>query len=194
MLIYLINRTDRTERRSHAIEQLKRQDINVHMYPAKISKNGWSGCRDSHLACIFTGNYEEIPILILEDDVLFIEPLTYMDLALAELPDDWDLLYLGGSPQCPQERYSPHLYKANDVLTTHAIVWNYRERGASDYVLNSSEVMISKWDIYLRDVIQPKFNCFLTKPLIATQAGFKSDTCKHSDSSSIIKSYNLYCR
>lgn len=193
MNIYVINRTDRPERRAHAMEQLKSQRLNAHLYPAKINKIGWKGCRDSHISCLISILHSEEIGMILEDDVLFLQDIDMAFEAMVELPLDWDCLYLGGSPRTPQEQYSDHLYKAKDTLTTHAIMWNPREGGAIEYILDH-EGGVNKYDVFLREHIQPKFNCFMVKPLICTQVQFKSDTCIRSDVSTIEKNFNLFCK
>lgn len=193
MHVYVINRTDRPERRRHVMEQLESQGLNGHLVPAEVEKIGWKGCRASHLKCIHKALYEEQDIFtVFEDDILFLEDIQVAQLAMMELPSEWDLLYLGGSPQCPQERYSPHLYKASGVLCAQSIVYHDRKGGALDYILNN-DYEIRKWDVFLMDIIQSKFNCFMTKPLIVTQKQFQSDTCHRSDVSTIVKNYNKYC-
>jgi len=194
MEIWLINRTDRPERREHAMAQLKSQSLNAHLYPAKIDKIGWKGCRDSHLSCLVSILHSEEMGIILEDDCLFLQSIDLAFEAMVEMPFDWDCLYLGGSPRTPQEQYSDHLYKVKDTLTTHAIIWNPRQSGALEYILDKDDKHeIGKWDVFLREEIQPKFNCFMVKPLICTQVQFKSDTCIRSDVSTIEKGYNRFC-
>jgi hypothetical protein len=193
MEIWLINRTDRPERREHAMAQLKSQSLNAHLYPAKIDKIGWKGCRDSHLSCLVSILHSEEMGIILEDDCLFLQSIDLAFEAMVELPVDWDALYLGGSPRSPQEQYSEHLYKVKDTLCAQAIIWNPREGGAIEYILDH-EGEINKYDVFLREEVQPRFNCFMVKPLVVTQKQFQSDTCHRSDVSTIQKFYNIYCK
>lgn len=63
-------------------------------------------------------------LLVLEDDVVF-RDLSHLETALSELPDDWDIVYLGanllnGTP----ERYSEHLFRVTSAWTTHAMGYN----------------------------------------------------------------------
>lgn len=65
-------------------------------------------------------------LLVLEDDVIF-KDLSLLATALSELPDDWDIVYLGanllnGTP----ERYSEHLFRVTSAWTTHAMGYNKR--------------------------------------------------------------------
>lgn len=189
---YIINRADRPQRLAHAREELIKQNLNARVFEAIIDKPGWKGCRDSHLAimekCKELGSF-----LILEDDVLFVND--YYDVmipAMAELPTDWDCLYLGASPKQPQERYSEHLFRLKNAHVTHGILWHNRKNGAVEYILNYKDEILKIDDFFAREV-QPNFNCFVVYPILATQAEFKSDTCHRSDVSTIITNYQKYC-
>jgi len=161
-------------------------------FTAFDEKPGWKGCAKSHIAIMEQWKDEDM-FLILEDDVEFLEDISYVDIALSQLPKDWDALFLGASPQEPHKRYSDNLFKLKNAFCTHAIIWHPREDGAVGYIL-SHRKDIGKIDIYFRDVIFPNFNCFLTWPLLATQRQTQSDCCSRSDLGTIVKNYNRYCR
>ena len=76
---------------------------------------GHMGCWDSHRRLMEVikekGNGMT---LILEDDCDFLEEQK-LDVYLNELPEDWDLLYLGGINQDAPESYSPHLDLAKNI-------------------------------------------------------------------------------
>jgi hypothetical protein len=113
--------------------------------------------------------------------------------AIAELPKGWDMLYLGISPNQKYVKVSPHLYKVNGGYTTHAILWNNKEKGVVDFILNH-RVDILKWDVYLSAIIHRMFNVYVIYPILCTQRETgQTDTCKRSDVSTIIKNYNKYC-
>ena len=194
MNIYVINRSDRPQRLSDVREELSSQNLNAHVFSAVIAKPGWVGCTESHLAIMEKCKGEKT-YMILEDDVRFrfANIMWWVSGNMEALPSDWDCLYLGGSPQEPQEKYSDKLFRARHVKCTHAIVWNNRPNGAVEYIL-SHRSDIKKIDVYLANVIQMNFNCFLARPLLATQHQYLSDTCKKSDVSTIITNYFKYCK
>lgn len=161
-------------------------------FSAIDTKPGWHGCRQSHIDILEIMPANDI-IAIYEDDVKFLQSWRVVFDAMNQLPEDWDCLYLGASPNEPQERYSKNLFRVKNAHVTHAIVWNKRHNGAIDHIL-SHKSDIRKWDDYLATVIQPRFNCFLTYPMVVTQTQFKSDTCTRSDVSTIEKNYNKYCK
>ena len=192
MIGYLINRSDRPERLRHAHEELSKQNLNVHVFKAIVGRPGWKGCRDSHLQIMEMCRNEET-FLVLEDDVVFLGDYhSAVEQAMAELPRDWDCLFLGASPQEPFEVYSEHLFNMGKSFTTHAIIWHNRPNGAVEYIL-SHRYKINKIDVFFNAEIYPLFNCFLIYPLLVTQKQFKSDTCTRSDVSTIITNYNRFC-
>ena len=193
MKIIAINRADRTDRLIQITEELSLQGLTFTPFNAIIDKHGWCGCRDSHIA-VLKKHKEEGVFLVLEDDVSFLYPYyTYIHKAIEQLPPNFDCLYLGGSPQQPQERYSENLFKCRNTLTTHAILWNNRENGAVDYIL-SHKTHIRKFDVYLREIIQPLFNCFMIYPILCTQREGKSIVARRSDVSTITRNYYTYCK
>jgi GR25 family glycosyltransferase involved in LPS biosynthesis len=191
---FIINLDRRPDKWAYIRKELERVALGgVTRFTAFDIKPGWKGCRDSHLALLEKCKDHSL-FTILEDDVLFLQdPHEIVPLALSELPDDWDCLFLGASPQEPFERYSPHLFKMGKAWTTHAIIWHPRPNGAVEYILKNKDE-IGKIDVFFTSEVFPRFNCFLTYPLVATQTQFDSDTCTRSDVSTIEENYNLHCK
>jgi len=189
MKSYVINLNRRADRWIVVREHLHELGIRVTRFPA--IDNGWRGCRDSHLAILDLCKDEDV-FSIYEDDVEFVEDTDYVNAAIMQLPPKWDCLFLGASPQEPQERYSDNLFRIKNAKTTHAIIWHNREGGAIDYILSHKEE-INKIDDYFCSDIFPRFNCFLINPLVATQRQTQSDCCTRSDLSTIVINYKKYC-
>lgn len=196
METYVINRVDRQDRLHEIRIELENQDMNAHLFPAIIDKIGYKGCRDSHLA-IMEKCRNETMFCIYEDDAEFLQPKSMTELvlkgAMEQLSSDWDALYLGASPQEPQERYSTNLFRLRNTKCTHAIIWHNRPNGALQYILEHKHD-IGKIDRYLYEVIMPKFQIYATFPMLCTQKQSKSDIAKRSDCSTILKNYNKYCK
>ena len=191
---YVINRDDRPQRCADIREELKKQSLNARRFEAIIGKRGYEGCRDSHLS-IIEKCQKDVAFLILEDDVVFLEDISpYLDDAIKQLPNNWDMLYLGASPREPQERYSDNLFRLKGALTTHAIMYHTREGGAVEHILRHRDE-IKKIDVYYAEVIQYKFNVFVTAPMICGQRdyGGKSDTCSRCDVQVMVKNYKKFC-
>lgn len=194
---FCIHLEDRPDRKEWVENQFAKVGIlSNNFYSSNRTTPGWIGCRDAHLDLLWmTDDYDQT--IIFEDDVEFVHDKDifrrHLNRMLAQLPDNWDALYLGASPQSVQERFSDNLFRAKDCLTTHAILWNCRPGGAVDYI-NNYDDKIEKIDVFFKDVIQAKFNCFLAYPMLCIQhEGLGTDTCKRSDVSTIVKNYKKYC-
>lgn len=191
---YCINLDRRADRWEYAQDVLDDMGWEVERFSAVDEKPGWKGCAKSHIGVINQAIGEgHKAFMVLEDDVMFLWKEKHIWDCMQELPEDWDLLYLGASPQQPQKQYSPHLYEAKNCITTHAMIWHNREYGALQYLLYHQDE-IGKIDVFLADEIQSRFNCFLAYPLLCTQVSNDSDIAQHSDVSTIIDNYNMYCR
>jgi len=186
---HVINLDRRKDRWDVVSKHLTEQRIDFVRFPAIDNK--WMGCRDSHLAIMEQCKNDD-QFLILEDDVEFLHTNNLLLLSLFQLPSDWDALYFGASPKEPQKWYSDNLFKLKTAHVTHAILWHNRKGGAVEYILSHREE-IKKIDDYIATVIQPKFNCFVTFPMLATQRQTKSDTCQNVNVSTILTNYNKFC-
>jgi GR25 family glycosyltransferase involved in LPS biosynthesis len=189
-----INLDSRPDRWEMAQQQFDDIGWEVDRFPAIDLKPGWVGCAESHLRLIKLAYDDKEDILILEDDVQFlVDPVGTLEQIMGQLPEDWDMLYLGASPKEPQERYSDNLFRLKNAHVTHAILWHYRPKGAMEYVLNRQH-KIEKIDDFFVEKVQPKFNCYVTFPMLATQWDNQSNIANRSDVSTIQRNYKLYCR
>jgi GR25 family glycosyltransferase involved in LPS biosynthesis len=191
---YLINLDRRRDRLATSIVEFNKVNMKFERIEATDTKPGWMGCLASHLEALARIQDNHRVAGVYEDDVRFLNlsPMDFVDSIQDELPPDWDMLYLGCSPQEPFKRYSEHLYQMGRSYTTHAIIWHNRDEGALDFILSREWGM--KYDLILSDYIHPNFNCFCTYPLICTQYQTQSDVCKRSDLSTIERNYKKYIR
>lgn len=172
-----INLDKRTDRWQEAQGEFERFGIQVERFPALTGKNGMQGLHLSNQA-IFRANAGD-SILVLEDDVVFYRDCSALQNAYNDLPHNWDMLYLGGNPQRNQKRISNWLYRADGILTTHAILYSNK---MTDWLANNMEVpeMVDRQntiDVWFAKEIQPRFNCFIVYPQIAGQRFGYSDIC-----------------
>lgn len=122
----------------------------------------------------FFQSTEADTLLLLEDDVKFIDT-GHLAPALQELPDNWDILYLGGNIAQGNfrrpERFTAHLARVYNCWTTHAIA--FRKKSLTfilDNYPNESEQMFDNW---LSDNLY-RFNAFIVSPMVAYQHDGKS--------------------
>ena len=135
-------------------------------------ENGSEGSVKSHIEVLknVSGN-----LLVCEDDVCFIDQAREIfELAVSELPEDWDMLYLGANPKIPQIRHSDHLFKSEGgVHTNHAIL--YTEKARNYVFANYDYNTMDYYDHWLFMVGQKVMNVFLVSPMIAWQSPGYSD-------------------
>ena len=110
-------------------------------------------------------------LLVCEDDVMFIEGAKdIFDKSFAQLPSDWDMLYLGGNVKMPAKRYSENLFHVTEgVHCTHAILYSKKgiEITLKNYDVFTNE--IKSHDHWLFCVGQKIMECFICFPVIAYQ-------------------------
>lgn len=111
-------------------------------------------------------------LLHLEDDCVFRE-LSHLPQAVSELPDDWDILYLGanlilwGNGESPlPERYSQHLFRVRAAWTTHAIA--YRKKCVRGILEGQPSFDAQMFDNYLSQRL-PELQAFIIAPMVAYQ-------------------------
>jgi GR25 family glycosyltransferase involved in LPS biosynthesis len=119
-------------------------------------------------------------LLAMEDDVIF-KDLDGLQAALNELPDNWDILYLGanitsmvfGIEQNPQVRYSAHLHRVKRAWTTHAVA--YTRRMADIIVRHYPVTTFEMYDNWISGNLLEHYNAYLVNPMVAWQRPGKSD-------------------
>ncbi len=171
--IYCINLPERPERWHQVSDEFKRVGIaGVERFNAIKLSPGFHGCRESHLAvldlCKGLNRFT-----IFEDDVKFTcDPFEILAKTEKQLPPEWDMLYLGAHLMAPIERHSDNLYRIKNGYCTHAMIIN--NPAITDLILANREGM-RKIDVFYQTVIQEQFRCFITFPMVATQADSYSD-------------------
>lgn len=108
--IVVINLPERVDRRRETEAELERVGIkHARFFAAKRPADrgpfrtiGEHGCFLSHVA-VLKEALKARNILVMEDDVMFARSLRQRAVALADLPDDWEMVYSGHS-QVPEVR------------------------------------------------------------------------------------------
>ena len=91
-----INLKSRKDKKKYMKILCRRRNIPIKYYLAEKHENPRRGCLESHLNVIQKAiDQGHKSVLILEDDVKFIRPLSQLHAP----PKDWDMLYLGGTVQ-----------------------------------------------------------------------------------------------
>lgn len=116
-------------------------------------------------------------LLVCEDDVGFLwQSKEIFDKAMSQIPEDFDLLYLGANVKEPIERYSENLFRIKrGAHTNHAILYSEKARNKILEVYNYETDEISIYDHWLYCVGQGLLQCYVISPLIAWQKAGYSD-------------------
>lgn len=140
-------------------------------YPVK--QQGFMGCWDSHRRLFTQVKNDNLDmVLVLEDDIEVCENFNdKLKTVMEELPEDWDLLYLGGWNVGEIEKYSESLNWAKKVFTTHAFIVR-----SKFYDILLDQINSRKWkvDVLISEVL-PSGKCFICEPTLAWQREGFSD-------------------
>jgi len=165
-----INLKSRKEKKKYMKIQCKRRDIPLKFFTATKHKNPKRGCLESHLTVIRDALEDGVKyLLIFEDDVKFKRKL----LPLPEVPEDWDMLYLGGTVHRIVNRDNPKWTKMM-CWTTHAYIINL----TNDVLVNKimeAETYDGEIDRFYMEQVHKGFNCYMATPMIAIQKEGFSD-------------------
>lgn len=137
-------------------------------------KKGIIGCAMSHRNIIQSAQEAGLKsILILEDDVEFDPELNEKFTEwIKEVPDDWDMLYLGGNHNAKTiTKCSDHLMRCTNTYTTHAYAV---KNTIYDLILDHLQNIDKELDIIYAD-IQKQCNAYCFTPRLAWQREGYSD-------------------
>jgi glycosyl transferase family 25 len=110
-------------------------------------------------------------VLILEDDVYFSEEILKLDEYMSKLPEDWEMLYLGGNHHYGDkpEIINDKILKLNFTVALHCVAINKPMFDVIEAILKRFKKQV---DTHLAE-IQPNFNVYGFHPNMAFQtAGF----------------------
>jgi GR25 family glycosyltransferase involved in LPS biosynthesis len=171
--IRYINLDRRQDRRLECESELLRVGIKAERFQAYEGNNKALGFNKSQWN-VLNESKDAKSILILEDDIVFTN-LDHLPEALEELPEDWDVLYLGANINGTKlERYSRHLFKIRNSYTTHAVAYSSKMakwivENFPFYTDDYEKEGLTIYDEWLRVNVQEQFKSFLIYPMVAEQ-------------------------
>lgn len=177
--IFVINLPERTDRLLEIAEELEKWKIPYELRNAIKNENGAEGLKETVWNIIKEGvdnNWQSV--LIFEDDCIFVEscgnPNETMEQVVKQLPNMWQLLYLGGQVTNGFKlRHSPNLLLLDMCFATHA--WALSLDAMKNIM---SEGLESPIDNSIVKTIQPRGHTYITYPLLCTQRPGHSDIGK----------------
>lgn len=170
--VKVINLDHRTDRWEEIQRQLKYFGLKEFERQSAFSQpNALHGNAKSHLVCLQDGaNF------IFEDDVWFIrDGWTVFQDALKQLPEDWDMLYLGGNVEAPIQRINTNLFKCEHTYGSNAILYSEsgREKVFAGY--KPFEDTFDIYDVWLRRHCSIDLNAYIVHPIVCWPISNYSD-------------------
>ena len=137
-------------------------------------KRGVWGCYQSHLIILqmFAMNDWDT-LAVFEDDVYFVDYFAekYQQL---EVPDDWDMLYLGGQCIAPMVPVSNKIVNCDNINRTHAYIVNRKILDVLLPFIESRVFMNADIDAIYGE-LHKNINAYICRPLLAGQRAGWSD-------------------
>ena len=137
--------------------------------------NGILGCMASHIDCLRIALKNKKHLMVFEDDVEFIGKYDeIIACAINELPNDWQMLYLGANILKPFHQVSSYLARLTHAQSTHAysVNYNFIEKLFSYFPVN----VVVPIDVVYAEKVVPSHNCYIVAPeMIAIQRSSHSD-------------------
>jgi GR25 family glycosyltransferase involved in LPS biosynthesis len=174
--IYVINLDRRLDRWESVSKQLK--DLNVEFTRVSavdgkaLEIPGWQACTMSHRKVLQEAQDIGLNnVLIFEDDVVFTKDFSErLSKAIAELPEDWDIFYLGASFHKTTVQISSQLSRADETYCNHAIGIN---KSTIDLLLKK----VSENDVIDKVIasLQSQIKAYAITPSICVQYANHSD-------------------
>jgi GR25 family glycosyltransferase involved in LPS biosynthesis len=176
-----INLNERKSKRKWMVDQAKSQNIKINFYTATLHKNPKRGCMGSHIEVINQAIKDGHKYLfILEDDAMFIKPLN----KLPRPPEDWDMLYLGGTVKhiFTKEVEEKIMEEGKNTWirmtcwTTHAYILNLNNKELVEDILKVLDQPADmEIDRYYVDFIHQKYKAYIINPMVCIQKSGHSD-------------------
>jgi hypothetical protein len=173
VVINLDKRKDRMEETASEVKKLGLESIS--RFPAIETSPGQWGCILSHIFVLGTALRLQKNVLILEDDVQFINnPKENFEACLKELDNsDFFSFYLGGNICNKITQITEHLGHLSHSQSTHAILYNYIH--INTVLTKIAEGYGLPLDLIFCQNLIPFFPCYISIPMIALQRPSYSD-------------------
>lgn len=170
MVVKILTTKNATDRLINALRHLERHGFTPEVVYA-IEDNDPKISFNKSMRHIMQTTNEDL--LLFEDDVI-LQDNAHLQKAFSQLPNDWEICYLGANLIDPVERFSDNLFRTFGAWTTHAVYYkNPQEIGR---LYTNTEHMFDDW---LKQNICANGKAYVVSPMIAWQSVHKSDLWGH---------------
>ena len=165
-----INLENRPDKRKWMQKQCNRRKIKIKFFLAKLHENPKRGCLESHITVIKDAIKRKVKYLfVLEDDAKFLQSLDKTKIP----PDDWDMLYLGGTVRSRYGSIKDDWVRMA-CWTTHAYIINLTNKKLVSDILNAVNYTREIDNFYI-EKIHSKYKCYMHNPMSIIQREGYSD-------------------
>lgn len=179
VLCYGISLEERKDKRDKLKKVCKKNGIPLHLFIAqRHPEGGKRGCLDSHLRIIKEA-YQNKNItkaknlLIFEDDIEFVNSLSFTSAFKNAVPKDYDMLYFGGTVHRVIDKESYTGWVQMSCWTTHAYLINLEKDEMVKKIIKDLENYKEEIDRYYLNEIHTEYKAYICNPMvIIQQAGF----------------------
>ena len=174
---YCINLKKRKDRKIKFKRTARKKNLKYTLFKGIENKNGHLGCKKSHCKIIkeaISKKYDKV--LILEDDLKIIHYIR-----INELPDKWDILFLGGEVV---KKYGKLLTDDDEWIRcmsyfTHAYIINLKNKEMIDEILSIENDDKVNYRQFITSSITKKYLTYVHNPILITQYDNFSDCEKN---------------
>lgn len=190
---FVINLKRRTDRIKHIEKEFDRFNIHYERFNAidgkSIGVSGEVACLRSHLGVLSEAikkGYKKIAVF--EDDVILCNDfLERFDYFISNVPNDWEVLYLGcgyiyGSPKI---LVKPYIYKIKQCHGCFAMILN-NKNGLFNRIIETAKSEQKAIDNYMAEDILPHLNAYVFEPFFVKTLNTVSDISGRDDSYSYV--------
>ena len=156
--IYCINLTEREDKYKYMQEVSMKEKIKVDFMRVSKHSDPRRGCLESHLEVLREAKERDLPnVLILEDDIEFLKSIRDI-----EIPEEWDMLYLGGNHIEVNEEITNNWFKIKSWSTYGYIV----NKDFYDKLITGLSTTKKEIDRYYIENIHPNYRVYMINPKI----------------------------
>jgi GR25 family glycosyltransferase involved in LPS biosynthesis len=182
------------------VERFKGIEIASETFPNENKKQlAQLGCALSFYQ-ILNENRNSDSVLIFEDDICFNynpeETEKYLNVFLEELPNNWDIFYLGNNLHIeyrndPVSRFSDNLFRVNCAYALHAVVFSKQGIDKFLSLFNDREDFINEIlseykaiDVFVAKEFLERANCYIGSKILAGQrddfSSIENSRCRYN--------------
>lgn len=168
----VINLDKRLDRLEQFDKQAKSLGIIYERLQAVEASDACFGCKLSHMAAL--SKYDSQVTFVFEDDAMFVDDFqNQFELAMANVPDDWDMLYLGAH-LLKKEPYNQYWVRSLECSSTHA----YAVRnGLAKRLIKQAMAMDGHTDVAFA-ALHGEIKAYAARPTLVYQGASYSDLQK----------------